>query len=128
MVITLIRNKVRMLNAQIEVYLWLKQNRSMGLGNKEVSLTDKFINTSCFSVTSYSKIESLIACKLKSLLNYRCSYSHVLSCSLALLITIIYSFSDNISHLLICECLLLILRNRIDKNMKTRQLSCSNVR
>ena len=128
MVITLIRNKVRMLNAQIEVYLWLKQNRSMGLGNKEVSLTDKFINTSCFSVTSYSKIESLIACKLKSLLNYRCSYSHVSFCSLALLITIIYSFSDNISHLLICEYLLLILRNRIDKNMKTRQLSCSYVR
>lgn len=128
MVITLIRNKVRMLNAQIEVYLWLKQNRSMGLGNKEVNLTDKFINTSCFSVTSYSEIESLIACKLKSLLNHRWSYSHVLFCSLAILITIIYSFLDNIFHLLICEYLLLTLRNRIDKNMKTRQLSCSNVR
>jgi len=43
----------------------------MGLGNKEVNLTDKFINTSSFSVTSYSQIESLIACKLKSLLNHR---------------------------------------------------------
>lgn len=100
----------------------------MDLGNKEVNLTDKFINTSCFSVTSYSKIESLIACKLKSLLNYQSSYSHVLSCSLAILITIIYSFSDNIFYLLICEYLLLTLRNRIDKNMKTRQLSRSNVR
>lgn len=98
----------------------------MGLGNKEVNLTDKFINTSCFSVTSYSKIESLIACKLKSLLNYRCSYSHVLFSSLALLITIIYCFSNNIYHLLICEYLLLTLRNRIDKNMKTHQLSFSN--
>gem|GEM_PF-1357849 len=100
----------------------------MGFGNKEVNLTDKFINTSSFSVTSYSQIENLIACKLKSLLNYRCSYTHVSFCSLALLITIIYSFSDNISNLLICEYLLLTLRNRIDKNMKTRRLSCSNVR
>ena len=43
----------------------------MGLGNKEVNLTDKFINASSNGVVSYRKIESLIACKLKSLLNHR---------------------------------------------------------